>query len=73
MQRYVIISKRQNVCAFFSLKSSAFEFDINDSLFIDQYETRRLKKFTGILYYGSNEVLVIDDLRIKPIISNTGD
>lgn len=47
--------------------------DFNDSLFIDQYETRRLKKFTGILYYGSNEVLVIDDLRIKPIISNTGD
>lgn len=41
--------------------------DFNDSLFIDQYETRRLKKFTGILYYGSNEIMVIDDLSIKPI------
>lgn len=40
----------------------------NDSIFTDVYETTRLKRFTGIRYYATNEAIVIDDLRVRPII-----
>lgn len=40
----------------------------NDTIFTDVYETTRLKRFTGIRYYATNEAIVIDDLRVRPII-----
>lgn len=40
----------------------------NDTIFTDVYETIRLKRFTGIRYYATNEAIVIDDLRVRPII-----
>jgi len=40
----------------------------NDTIFTDVYETTRLKRFTGIGYYATNEAIVIDDLRVRPII-----
>jgi hypothetical protein len=43
-------------------------FHINDSIFSDVYEITRLKRFTGIRYYATNESLIIDDLRVRPEI-----
>lgn len=40
----------------------------NDSIFTDVYEITRLKHFTGIRYYATNEAFVIDDLRVRPEI-----
>lgn len=40
----------------------------NDSIFTDVYETTRLKRFTGIRYYATNDALIIDDLRVRPEI-----
>ncbi|MCK8622360.1 hypothetical protein [Prevotella sp. E13-27] len=40
----------------------------NDSIFTDVYEVTRLKHFTGIRYYATNEALIIDDLRVRPEI-----
>ena len=40
----------------------------NDSIFTDVYETTRLKRFTGIRYYATNEAFIIDDLRVRPKI-----
>lgn len=40
----------------------------NDTLFSDMFVTRRYRHFTGINYYATNEALIIDDLRIRPII-----
>lgn len=39
----------------------------NDTIFTDVYETTRLKRFTGIRYYATNEAIVIDNLRVRPI------
>jgi hypothetical protein len=40
----------------------------NDSIFTDVYDVTRLKHFTGIRYYATNEALIIDDLRVRPEI-----
>lgn len=40
----------------------------NDSIFTDVFETTRLKRFTGINYYATNEALIIDDIRVRPKI-----
>lgn len=40
----------------------------NDSIFTDVHETTRLKYFTRIRYYATNEAFIIDDLRIRPMI-----
>lgn len=42
--------------------------DFNDSIFTDVYETTRLKRFTGIRYYATNDALIIDELRVRLLL-----
>ena len=40
----------------------------NDTLFGDMFVVRRYKHFTGINFYATNQAVIIDDLRIRPVI-----
>ena len=42
--------------------------NFNDTIFTDILETKRLKHFTRINYYATNEVDIIDDLHLRPTI-----
>lgn len=59
------IIKEEKIYGIISIPRKHTEF--NDTLFVDSVEIRRLKHFTGIRYYGSNEVLIMDDMRIRPL------
>ena len=41
---------------------------VDFAIFDDMFITMRYKHFTGINFYATNQAVIIDDLRIRPVI-----
>lgn len=63
-QKRIIIDERIYGIISFPRRHLSF----NDSIFTDVYETSRLKRFTKIRYFATNEAYIIDDLSIRPVV-----
>lgn len=63
-QRGILRDERAYGIISFPRKHVAF----NDTLFGDMFVARRYKHFTGISYYATNQAVIIDDLRIRPVV-----